>query len=104
MRIKSIVILLLVLSFACNKSQEEQILAPEQKEATGTVWQSGGLYYCHSQIRTTQGDTLIPMVNGNNFSPYSMGQKVYVIYEELKDVDPGCNGIACEIIKSELIE
>ena len=95
---------MLICVFACNKEDENPELEPGQKEAIGTVWRSGGLFYCHAQIRTEKGDTLIPMENGRNAFHYSGGQRVHVIYLELKDFDPGCNGVACKIIKTELIE
>lgn len=90
-------------TFSC--SEDKEALPAVQKEAKGTVWRSGGLLYCHSQIWTERGDTLIPMKDGKNHFHYQGGQKVYVIYEELKGVETGCNnGIACKIIKTELIE
>lgn len=88
--------------FLLSCSEEKEELLPGQKEANGTVWVSGGLFYCAEQIRTNKGDTLIPMMNGRNQFHYQMGQKVYVVYEELNDVEPGCNNaIACKIIKVE---
>jgi hypothetical protein len=101
----NIYVLLLFITFiACDKDNEST-LPPGQSETTGTVWVSGGLFYCHSQIRTSEGDTLIPMINGKNIYPYSMGQKVKVVYEKLENIATGCNNsIACNIITTELIE
>jgi hypothetical protein len=103
MRNKLFFILMVFLAFSCGKDDEKPELEPGQKEATGTVWISGGLFNCHSQIRTDEGKTLIPMINGRNSYPYKSGLKVYVMYEEL-EINPGCSGIACTIIKTELIE
>jgi hypothetical protein len=50
--------IILIFMFSCGKdtgTNEPQIL-----EGTGTVWLSGGLMYCATQVRMENGDTLIP--------------------------------------------
>lgn len=98
------IILLIVLniSFSCSKKSDEKDF--EIKEGTGTVWLSGGLAYCATQIRMEKGDTLIP-VNEFAVLSYSADDKVQVKYKELDSRESGCSiGKDCEIIEIELIE
>ena len=52
----------LTIYFSCSKETDNNTVI---KEGTGTVWLSGGLYFCAVQIRMEKGDTLIPVDREN---------------------------------------
>lgn len=96
-----LVIALLVL-FSCSKEKEE--IPALVKEGKGTVWLSGGLYFCAEQIRMDNGDTLI-VADQMEIYAFKSGERILVKYEETEAIESGCNiGIDCEIIEIETID
>ena len=94
-KLTAILITLLVF-FSCSKQNDEQL---DLKDGTGTVWLSGGLYYCAEQIHLLNGDTLI-VVNIDEIYKYKSGDEVFLKYRETGNRKSGCNiGIDCEIIE-----
>jgi hypothetical protein len=95
--------IVLIFLFSCGKdaeTKETQIL-----EGTGTVWLSGGLMYCATQVRMENGDTLIP----NQFNPEIMklktGNRIQLKYQELAIRESGCKiGKDCKIIEVKVID
>ncbi len=96
--------IILFVSFSCLKESCNEDSAI--KEGTGTVWLSGGLYFCAVQIWMEKGDTLIPFDRTNEMKILSNGYgKVKVKYKEIVPKQSGCSiGIDCEIIEIKLIE
>lgn len=101
---KSRIILFIVLSLiilACDKEEE-----PESgiKKGTGTLWRSGGLYYCAEQIRMDNGDTLI-VINREELYRFQSGDRVRITYIENGQNETGCTiGKDCEIIEIVTID
>ena len=96
--------ILFIISFSCSKETDEK---DNIKEGRGTVWLSGGLYYCATQIRMTKGDTLIPIdfINEMKLMHFKMDDKVQVKYRELDSNESGCLiGKDCEIIEIKLLD
>ncbi len=90
------ILITLLVFFSCSKQNDEQL---ELKEGNGTVWRSGGLYFCAEQIRLHNGDTLI-VVNESEIHKYESGDQVNLKYRETGNRESGCNiGIDCEIIE-----
>lgn len=77
----------------------DEVQYPEEtKKGSGTVWLSGGLYFCGEQIRLDSGDTLI-VVNKLKIIKFKSGEHVTFTYKEALDTDRNCQiGINCEII------
>ena len=96
--------IVLFISFSCSKKSDEKDF--EIKEGTGTVWLSGGLYFCAVQIRMEKGDTLIPFERRNEIKiRFNGDDRVNVKYREIVPKQSGCSiGIDCEIIEIKLIE
>jgi hypothetical protein len=83
-----------MLLFSCSKNGGE---APT-KEETGTVWLSGGLANCASQIHLDNGDTLIVNV-WDVYPSFRSGERVTVTYKE-KGISKNCPpGIDCEVLE-----
>jgi len=84
---------LLVLSvLSCNKEDSGDSV----KQGYGTVWHSGGLAYCASQIHLDNGDKLI--VNFAETIAFRSGDRVAVMYRETGINEHCPPGIDCEII------
>ena len=100
-RIIGIIILLFLIS--CGKeteNEESQIL-----EGTGTVWFSGGLMYCATQVRMENGDTLIPNQFNTEIMKLKIGNRVQLKYQELTIRESGCTiGKDCKIIEVNVID
>jgi hypothetical protein len=88
--------------FSCGKdteTNETQIL-----EGTGTVWLSGGLMYCATQVRMENGDTLIPNQFNTEIMKLKTGNRVQLKYQELAIRESGCKiGKDCKIIEVKVI-
>lgn len=95
---KYIVILFLtIFLFSCRKEKVEEI-SPAIKEETGTVWLSGGLFFCATQVRLDSGDTLIP-VNNEKILALEMDQRIRIKYEEVEKGETRCKiGKDCLVI------
>lgn len=97
-----LLLFMLILFGACSKNDDQQT---KYKEGTGEVWLSGGLWYCATQIRMENGDTLIPVPEIEVHSKFTSGEKVNVIFIESDDKKSGCTiGKECEIIDIRLAE
>jgi len=100
-RIIGIIILLFLIS--CGKeteNEESQIL-----EGTGTVWLSGGLMYCATQVRMENGDTLIPNQFNTEIMKLKTGNRVQLKYQELAIRESGCTiGKDCKLIEVNVID
>jgi len=100
MKNKILLIIILTILISCSKNKEE--LPPDVFQGRGTVWLSGGLYYCAEQIRMDNGDTLI-ILNESELIPFKSGERVEVEYTIKETEDSGCEiGIDCEIIDIQL--
>jgi hypothetical protein len=100
---KIISFLLLIILFSCSNEKEIDT-EDEVKNGIGTVWLSGGLYFCATQIRMEKGDTLIP-VGEPEIMFYKSGMRINVTYTELHTKELGCSiGKDCKIIDYEVIE
>lgn len=93
---------ILTITFSClNKTDENN---SEIKHGTGTLWLSGGLYFCATQIRMESGDTIIP-INIEQVLVYKSGQRLKISYKELENKESGCSiGKDCYIEKVVAIE
>lgn len=81
------VFILAVLISCSNESEENDA---NLKHGNGTLWLSGGLMYCRTQIRMENGDTLIP-INEFQVLKYNSGQKLKISYELLETKETGCS-------------
>jgi len=94
---------ILIFLISCGKETEDVDL--QVLEGTGTVWLSGGLMYCATQIRMENGDTLIPNQFTNELVYLKSGNKVRMKYHELTISESGCKiGKDCKIIEVKVIE
>ena len=101
LRLASLVVILAV-SISCSNDTEEN--NANLKHGSGTLWLSGGLYYCATQIRMENGDTLIP-INELQVLKYNSGQKLKISYELLDNKETGCSiGKDCKIETVFLVE
>lgn len=90
---KNLLAFIFILLFSCGKNGVD---APIKEEA-GTVWLSGGLAYCASQIHLDNGDTLIVQVS-DVYPSFRSGNRVTVMYKE-KGINKNCSpGIDCEVL------
>jgi hypothetical protein len=90
------------LSFSCSNETEENNAII--KHGNGTLWLSGGLMFCATQIRMENGDTLIP-INELQVLKYNSGQKLEISYELLETKETGCSiGKDCKIETVVLVE
>jgi hypothetical protein len=98
----SILLIVFIIPVSCSKDTGEE--NAKIKEGSGTVWLSGGLFFCAEQIRMNNGDTLIP-ANNYELLSFQSGQKVRLKYSEIDTRESGCSiGKDCEIIDIKLIE
>lgn len=94
---------MLFILFSCTDEKEIDTES-EVKKGIGTVWLSGGLYFCATQIRMEKGDTLIPTGEPEIFF-YKSGMRINVSYIELQTKESGCSiGTDCKIIEFTVIE
>jgi hypothetical protein len=94
---------ILVFLFSCGKETEE--VEPMVLEGIGTVWHSGGLMYCATQVRMENGDTLIPHQFNTELMKFKTGNRVQLKYTELTIRELGCKiGKDCKIIEVKTIE
>lgn len=100
---KLVWIIVLIFLFSCGKeteTYETQIL-----EGTGTLWFSGGLMNCATQIRMENGDTLIPNQFNTEIMKLKTGNRVQLKYQELAIRESGCTiGKDCRIIEVKEID
>lgn len=93
----------LIFLFACGtetENDEMQIL-----EGTGTLWLSGGLMNCATQIRMENGDTLIPNQFNSDIMKLKSGNRIQLSYQELTIRESGCTiGKECKIIEVKVID
>ena len=100
-RIFAIAILIFLIS--CGKDTENE--EPRILEGTGTVWFSGGLMYCATQVRMENGDTLIPNQFNTEIMKLKTGNRVQLKYQELAIRESGCTiGKDCKIIEVNVID
>jgi len=85
-------LILLSAIICCNKEDSGDSV----KQGYGTVWHSGGLAYCASQIHLDNGDKLI--VNFAETIAFRSGDRVAVMYRETGINEHCPPGIDCEII------
>lgn len=96
-------LILLFIFISCSKEVEEDNF--NIKEGNGTVWLSGGLYFCAEQIRMDNGDTLIPVINPPEIFLSAMNGRVHIKYKVIDNRVSGCTiGKDCEIIEINEIE
>jgi hypothetical protein len=68
-------------------------------ESTGTVWLSGGLYYCATQFRMDTGDTLVPNQITSELIALKSGDRINLKYSILEERESGCSiGKDCRVI------
>ena len=100
---KIIGVIILLFMISCGKetgNEESQIL-----EGTGTVWLSGGMMYCATQVRMDNGDTLIPNQLNPELMKLKTGNRIKLKYKELTLRESGCTiGKDCNIIEVNVIE
>ena len=100
-RILAIAILIFLIS--CGKESEND--EPLLLEGTGTVWLSGGLMHCATQVRMENGDTLIPNQFNTEIMKLKTGNRVQLKYQELAIRESGCTiGKDCKIIEVNVID
>lgn len=94
---------ILIFLFSCGKETEDY--EPPILEETGTLWLSGGLMNCATQIRMENGDTLIPNQFNNEIMKLKTGNRVQLKYQELVIRESGCTiGKDCKIIEVKVID
>ena len=97
------ILFLALFLFSCRKENDEEV-NPVIQEETGTVWLSGGLYFCATQVRLDSGDTLIP-VNTEKILAFEVDDRVLIEYEELEKGETGCRvGTDCMVINVSSID
>ena len=100
---KIIRVIILLFLISCGKeteNEDRQIL-----EGTGTVWFSGGLMYCATQVRMENGDTLIPNQFSAELMKLKTGNRIKLKYQELTIRESGCSiGKDCKIIEVNVID
>lgn len=90
----------ITLLFSCSEQEE----SPDWEEGLGTLWLSGGLYFCADQIRMAEGDTLI-VVNKTEIAPFKSGDEILVKYRKTGQNESGCTiGTDCEILEIKLAD
>jgi hypothetical protein len=99
---KTVWIIVLIFLFSCGKDIE--IDEPQILKGTGTVWLSGGLMYCATQVRMENGDTLIPNQFNTEIMKLKTGNRVQLKYQELEIRESGCSiGKDCKILEVKAI-
>ena len=95
--------IILLFLISCGKETENE--EHEILEGTGTIWFSGGLMYCATQVRMENGDTLIPNQFSAELMKFKTGNRVKLKYQELNIRESGCTiGKDCKIIEVNVIE
>lgn len=101
-KISGLILIIFVLFASCEKDEDKE--QNELKEGLGTVWLSGGLYFCAEQIHMNEGDTLI-IDDFETIYQFKSGDKVNLKYYETGLHESGCSiGKDCEIIEIEKID
>jgi len=95
---KFLIGLALLVSFACNSGDENDFI----KQEHGTVWLSGGLFYCAEQIHLDNGDILV--VKMEDILSLTGGDRVSVRYRELGANEFCPSHVDCEIIEIKRID
>ena len=94
------IVLFLISCGKDTENEESQIL-----EGTGTVWLSGGLMYCATQVRMENGDTLIPSQFNTEIMKLKTGNRIQLKYQELAIRESDCTiGKDCKIFEVKVIE
>lgn len=94
---------ILIFLFSCGNETEDD--EPLVLEGTGTVWLSGGLMYCATQVRMENGDTLIPNQFNTELMKLKTGNRIQLKYQELAIRESGCKiGKDCKIIEVKVID
>jgi hypothetical protein len=101
---KLVMLILLPLLISCSKDTEKENNVV--MENTGTVWKSGGLYYCATQFRMDTGDTLVPT---QALTPAIValrsGDRIHLKYSIPDERESGCTiGKDCRVIEISKIE
>jgi hypothetical protein len=92
-----VIVFIAAFIISCRKEKDDEI-SPAVKEETGTVWLSGGLDFCATQIRLDFGDTLIP-VNTEKILALEMDQRIRIKYVQIEKGETRCKvGKDCVII------
>ena len=100
---KIVWIIVLIFLFSCGQKTEDE--EPLVLEETGTVWLSGGLMYCATQIIMENGDTLIPNQFNTEIMKLKTGTRIRMKYQLLTIRESGCNiGKDCEIFEVKVID
>ncbi len=100
---KLVWIIVLIFLFSCGKETETD--EPQILEGIGTLWLSGGLMNCATQIRMENGDTLIPNQFNTDIMKLKTGNRVQLKYQELTIRESGCTiGKDCKIIDVRVID
>jgi hypothetical protein len=100
---KIVWLVILIFLFSCAKETED--IEPQILEGTGTLWLSGGLMNCATQIRMENGDTLIPNQFNTDIMKLKTGNRVQLKYQELTIRESGCTiGKDCKIIEVRIID
>jgi len=100
---KIVWVVILIFLFSCGKETEDD--EPLVLVGTGTVWLSGGLIYCATQVRMENGDTLIPNQFNTEIMKLKTGNRIQLKYQELAIRESGCTiGKDCKIIEVKVIE
>jgi len=100
---KIVWIIVMIFLISCGKETEDVEL--QVLEGTGTIWLSGGLMYCATQVRMENGDTLIPNQFNTEIMKLKTGNRVQLKYQELEIRESGCTiGKDCKIIEVKVIE
>ena len=100
---KIVWVVILIFLISCGKETEDVNL--QVLEGTGTVWFSGGLMNCATQVRMENGDTLIPNQFSSALMKLKTGNRVQLKYQELAIRESGCTiGKDCKIIEVKVID
>ena len=100
---KIVWIIVMIFLISCGKETEDVEL--QVLEGTGTIWLSGGLMYCATQVSMENGDTLIPNQFNTELMKLKTGNRVQLKYKELTIRESGCTiGKDCKIIEVKVIE
>ena len=96
-------LIVLIFLFSCGQETEDD--DPLVFEGTGTVWFSGGLMYCATQVRMENGDTLIPSQFNTEIMKLKTGNRIKLKYQELAIRESGCTiGKDCKIFEVKVID
>lgn len=97
---KNLLLILVVLLFlSCKKTSDDNNI----KQATGTVWISGGLVYCAEQIHLDNGKKLI-VSDKITIYKFRAGDRVVVKYKEIGTSKYCAPNIDCNVISMEKLQ